>query len=71
MAAVRLNETGRHLAGAELAAAAAGCQAIVSYRQSPARPRPSSRRRIWSPSSAARSTSATSTSPPPARRASW
>ncbi|MDN3565084.1 NAD(P)-dependent oxidoreductase [Paeniroseomonas aquatica] len=35
VAAVRLNETGRHLAGAELAAAAAGCQAIVSYRQSP------------------------------------
>ncbi len=35
VAEVRLNETGRHLAGAELAAAAAGCQAIVSYRQSP------------------------------------
>ena len=32
---VRLNETGRHLAGRELAEAAAGCQAIVSYRQSP------------------------------------
>lgn len=32
---VRLNETGRHLAGAELAEAAAGCQVIVSYRQSP------------------------------------
>jgi D-3-phosphoglycerate dehydrogenase len=35
LAEVRLNETGRHLAGAELAAAAAGCQAIISYRQSP------------------------------------
>ena len=35
VAEVRLNETGRHLAGAELAAAAAGCQAIISYRQSP------------------------------------
>lgn len=35
VAEVRLNETGRHLAGAELAEAAAGCQAIVSYRQSP------------------------------------
>ncbi|MDB5372759.1 MAG: hydroxyacid dehydrogenase [Belnapia sp.] len=35
VAEVRLNETGRHLAGAELADAAAGCQAIVSYRQSP------------------------------------
>ena len=35
VAEVRLNETGRHLAGAELAAAAAGCQAIICYRQSP------------------------------------
>ncbi|SDD78254.1 NAD(P)-dependent oxidoreductase [Belnapia rosea] len=35
VADVRLNETGRHLAGRELAEAAAGCQAIVSYRQSP------------------------------------
>ena len=35
VAEVRLNETGRHLAGRELAEAAAGCQAIVSYRQSP------------------------------------
>jgi D-3-phosphoglycerate dehydrogenase / 2-oxoglutarate reductase len=35
VAEVRLNESGRHLAGRELAEAAAGCQAIVSYRQSP------------------------------------
>jgi D-3-phosphoglycerate dehydrogenase len=35
VAELRLNETGRHLAGRELAEAAAGCQAIVSYRQSP------------------------------------
>src|SRR5215212_9493065 len=35
VARVRLNETGRHLAGAELAEAARGCEAIVSYRQSP------------------------------------
>ncbi len=35
VAEVRLNTSGRHLAGAELAEAAAGCQAIVSYRQSP------------------------------------
>src|SRR3954453_106876 len=35
VAGVRLNDTGRHLAGRELAEAAAGCQAIVSYRQSP------------------------------------
>lgn len=35
VAEVRLNETGRHLAGHELAEAAAGCQAIISYRQSP------------------------------------
>ncbi len=35
VAEVRLNDTGRHLAGAELAAAAAGCQAIICYRQSP------------------------------------
>ncbi|WP_043363181.1 NAD(P)-dependent oxidoreductase [Belnapia sp. F-4-1] len=35
VADVRLNEAGRHLAGRELAEAAAGCQAIVSYRQSP------------------------------------
>ena len=35
VAEVRLNETGRHLAGRELAEAAAGCDAIVSYRQSP------------------------------------
>ncbi len=35
VAEVRLNQTGRHLAGRELAEAAAGCQAIVSYRQSP------------------------------------
>lgn len=35
VAEVRLNDTGRHLAGRELAEAAAGCHAIVSYRQSP------------------------------------
>ncbi|MBV1798730.1 NAD(P)-dependent oxidoreductase [Siccirubricoccus sp. G192] len=35
VAEVRLNGTGRHLAGRELAEAAAGCQAIISYRQSP------------------------------------
>ena len=35
VAEVRLIDTGRHLAGRELAEAAAGCQAIVSYRQSP------------------------------------
>ena len=35
VAEVRLNASGRHLAGAELAEAAAGCQAIISYRQSP------------------------------------
>jgi len=35
VAEVRLNDTGRHLAGRELAEAAAGCEAIVSYRQSP------------------------------------
>ncbi|MFC7473807.1 NAD(P)-dependent oxidoreductase [Dankookia sp. GCM10030260] len=35
VAQVRLNQTGRHLAGRELAEAAAGCEAIVSYRQSP------------------------------------
>ena len=35
VAEVRLNDTGRHLAGAELATAAAGCHCIVSYRQSP------------------------------------
>jgi D-3-phosphoglycerate dehydrogenase len=35
VAEVRLNDSGRHLAGRELAEAAAGCQAIVSYRQSP------------------------------------
>ncbi|MBL6455235.1 hydroxyacid dehydrogenase [Belnapia sp. T6] len=35
---VRLNESGRHLAGQELAEAARGCQAIVSYRQSPGEP---------------------------------
>ena len=35
VAEVRLNGTGRHQAGAELAAAAAGCEAIVCYRQSP------------------------------------
>lgn len=35
VAEVRLNDTGRHLAGAELAAAATGCEAIVCYRQSP------------------------------------
>ncbi len=35
VAQVRLNESGRHLAGRELAEAARGCQAIVSYRQSP------------------------------------
>ncbi|MBL6076834.1 hydroxyacid dehydrogenase [Belnapia sp. T18] len=35
VAEVRLNESGRHLAGRDLAEAAAGCQAIVSYRQSP------------------------------------
>jgi D-3-phosphoglycerate dehydrogenase / 2-oxoglutarate reductase len=34
-AEVRLNETGRHLAGAELAEAARGCEVILSYRQSP------------------------------------
>jgi D-3-phosphoglycerate dehydrogenase len=34
-AEVRLNETGRHLAGAELAKAAQGCEVILSYRQSP------------------------------------
>lgn len=34
-AEVRLNLSGRHLAGAELAEAAAGCHAIISYRQSP------------------------------------
>jgi D-3-phosphoglycerate dehydrogenase len=35
VAEVRLNGTERHLAGRELADAAAGCEAIVSYRQSP------------------------------------
>jgi D-3-phosphoglycerate dehydrogenase / 2-oxoglutarate reductase len=35
VAEVRLNDSGRHLAGRELAEAARGCQAIVSYRQSP------------------------------------
>ncbi|MCO6415637.1 hydroxyacid dehydrogenase [Siccirubricoccus sp. KC 17139] len=35
VAEVRLNETGRHLAGRELAEAAAGCHCIISYRQSP------------------------------------
>lgn len=35
VAEVRLNGSGRHLAGRELAEAAHGCQAIVSYRQSP------------------------------------
>ncbi|MBK1658956.1 NAD(P)-dependent oxidoreductase [Paracraurococcus ruber] len=35
VAEVVLNPTGRHLAGRDLAEAAAGCQAIVSYRQSP------------------------------------
>ena len=35
VAQVRLNETGRHLAGTELAEAARGCEAIISYRQSP------------------------------------
>jgi D-3-phosphoglycerate dehydrogenase len=35
VAEVRLNETSRHLSGRDLAEAAAGCQAIVSYRQSP------------------------------------
>lgn len=35
VADVRLNGSGRHLAGKELAEAARGCQAIVSYRQSP------------------------------------
>ncbi|WP_149535687.1 NAD(P)-dependent oxidoreductase [Siccirubricoccus phaeus] len=35
VAEVKLNETGRHLAGQELAEAAAGCQCIISYRQSP------------------------------------
>ncbi|MDO9709652.1 NAD(P)-dependent oxidoreductase [Paracraurococcus lichenis] len=35
VAEVVLNPTGRHLAGRELAEAASGCQAIVSYRQSP------------------------------------
>lgn len=35
VADVRLNGSGRHLAGKELAEAAQGCQAIISYRQSP------------------------------------
>ncbi|RAI56150.1 NAD(P)-dependent oxidoreductase [Roseicella frigidaeris] len=35
VAEVRLNESGEHPAGRALAAAAAGCEAIVSYRQSP------------------------------------
>lgn len=35
VADVRLNGSGRHLAGRELAEAARGCHAIVSYRQSP------------------------------------
>ncbi len=35
VADVRLNGSGRHLAGKELAEAARGCQAIISYRQSP------------------------------------
>jgi len=35
VAQVRLNDSGRHLAGRELAEAAHGCQAIISYRQSP------------------------------------
>ena len=35
VADVRLNDTGRHLAGKELAKAASGCHAIVCYRQSP------------------------------------
>ena len=35
MVEVRLNPTGRHLAGRELAEAAAGCEAIICYRQSP------------------------------------
>jgi D-3-phosphoglycerate dehydrogenase len=35
LATVRLNETDRHLAGRELAEAAAGCEAIICYRQSP------------------------------------
>jgi D-3-phosphoglycerate dehydrogenase len=35
VADLRLNGSGRHLAGKELAEAAQGCQAIISYRQSP------------------------------------
>ncbi len=35
VARVRLNGTGRHLAGRDLAVAAAGCEVILSYRQSP------------------------------------
>jgi D-3-phosphoglycerate dehydrogenase len=35
VAEVRLNDSGRHLAGRALAEAAAGCQAIICYRQSP------------------------------------
>ena len=35
LAEVRLNESGRHLAGRELAEAASGCEAIICYRQSP------------------------------------
>jgi len=35
IAEVRLNPTDRHLAGRELAQAAAGCEAIICYRQSP------------------------------------
>ena len=70
VAQVRRNESGRHQAGRELAEAARGCQAIVSYRQR-ARPRPSRTRRTWSPSCAARWTSATWTWRRPPRPACW
>ena len=71
VAEVRLNETGRHLAGAELAEAAAGCDAIVSYRQSPGEAATFRHRPTWSPSCAAPSISATSTWRRPVPPACW
>ena len=69
---VRLNESGHPLSTPQLIELARGCQVIVSDRttEGPAA-RSSSSCSDWSRSCAAPSTSATSTSAPPRRMASW
>jgi hypothetical protein len=71
IADVRFNPHARELDTAELVAAAQDCDAVIAYRQTPAPAPCSPACRAWSPSCAARWTSAPSTSARPASTACW